>query len=139
MCKWRVDECSERVKGVVSLIRGVGVDSVEIARIARSMAKRGFIERLFTTEECEAFGARGLPPETVAGSFAAKEAVSKALGEPLLIKHWRQMSITRVNGNPTVALTGELHAYMTQKQGKRIWVSISHDKTRAVALAIMEG
>ncbi len=123
----------------MDLICGVGVDSVEIDRIAQSMRRRGFLDRLFTSEECAHFHTRGDPPESVAGSFAAKEAISKALGEPLRMADWKQICIRRENGRPSAVLTGELRARMARKQGRQIWISIAHDKTRATAMAIMEG
>lgn len=63
------------------MILGVGVDIVEIRRIKEAMEKHtNFIDRLFSKNEIEYFKVRNLRPEFVAGRFAAKEAVVKAMG-----------------------------------------------------------
>ena len=62
------------------MIIGTGVDIVEIDRIAKAMKNERFLDRLFTKEEIALFEACRYRAETVAGRFAAKEAVLKALG-----------------------------------------------------------
>ena len=62
------------------MIIGVGIDITEIERIKKILEKDGFIERFFTENEAQDFAERKFSPQTVAGTFAAKEAASKALG-----------------------------------------------------------
>lgn len=120
------------------MIRGVGIDSVEIPRVAAAMARPGWLERVFADEECTRLRGKGLPPETVAGRFAAKEAVSKALGFSLSPKGFCAIMILRDGGRPEVVLSEELKEELKLGPADRLHVSISHDKGRAVALAVWE-
>ena len=60
------------------MLRGLGCDVVEVSRIERAMQNPRFLARVFTERERAAIGRKG--PVTAAGYWAAKEAVSKALG-----------------------------------------------------------
>lgn len=63
------------------MIIGIGVDIIEIARIKEAVElNESFIEKLFSKNEIEYLQTRNLRAEYIAGRFAAKEAVSKALG-----------------------------------------------------------
>ena len=62
-------------------ILDIGIDIIEIDRIKNSLNKRGdFLKKLFTDKEIELFESKGYKAETIAGNFAAKEAISKSLG-----------------------------------------------------------
>jgi len=67
------------------LIAGIGVDRIAIKRVEAAIERHGerFITRLFTTEEIAQARAKGNPARRFAMLFAAKEAVSKALGTGL--------------------------------------------------------
>ena len=60
------------------MLKGLGCDLVEVARIEDAMKKEGFAQRVFTEHELHAIEKKGA--QTAAGYWAAKEAVSKALG-----------------------------------------------------------
>ena len=63
------------------MIIGIGTDIIEIERIEIAVKRtKGFINKLFTENEINIFESRGFKSEVIAGNFAAKEAVSKALG-----------------------------------------------------------
>jgi len=64
------------------LIAGVGVDRVAIVRIEAALARHGerFVQRIYTVKEIDQANAKGHPARRFAMLFAAKEAVSKALG-----------------------------------------------------------
>ncbi|HEY5575565.1 MAG TPA: holo-ACP synthase, partial [Clostridiaceae bacterium] len=63
------------------MIAGIGTDIVEIGRIDKAIRKNAkFMDKVFSTEEKKYLKSRKMRPEYVAGRFAAKEAVSKALG-----------------------------------------------------------
>jgi holo-[acyl-carrier protein] synthase len=115
-------------------IIGVGVDIVDVARFEQSLLRTpGLAQRLFTPNE------RELPVASLAGRFAAKEAVAKALGAPSGLS-WHDAEIcTDATGRPTLAVTGTV-ATAAQQLGVRAWhVSLSHDAGAAVALVVAEG
>lgn len=124
------------------MILGIGVDIVEIRRIKEAMERNDkFVEKLFHKEEIEYIKSRGGRHEYVAGRFAAKEAVSKALGTGFTGFGFKDIVIGRTNmGKPTVELHGkaELIAQGLGKCGYRIMISISHGQDSAIAYAIIE-
>lgn len=122
------------------MILGVGVDIVEIRRIKEAISKHAnFIDRMFSKNEIEYLKSRNLRPEFVAGRFAAKEAVAKALGTGFSGFEFKDIEIDRTAaGKPLVVLKGKAKL-MAQKYGNyKIHVSISHGIDNAIAYAVME-
>lgn len=118
------------------MIAGVGVDIVEIARVARAIGNPRFVERIFTPAERAALAAQPRPDSWAAGRFAAKEAVAKALGCGLAGCPPADVEVVADEwGAPRVRLLGETAG---KYAGVRIWVSISHSQTDAVAQAVAE-
>lgn len=125
---------------MIFLILGVGVDIVEIRRISEAIGKHAnFIDKMFSKNEIEYLKSRNLRPEFVAGRFAAKEAVSKALGTGFSGFEFKDIEIDRTAaGKPIVVLKGKARL-IAQKYGNyKIHVSISHGVDSAIAYAIME-
>ena len=122
------------------MIIGVGTDIVEIRRIKNAMdANSRFLEKIFTTTELEYLTSRNLRAEYVAGRFAAKEAVAKALGTGFRGFDFKDIEIDRTTlGKPIVILKGKAKL-IAKKEGKyNIHLSISHGLDSAVAYAIFE-
>ncbi|KZL93266.1 holo-ACP synthase [Clostridium magnum] len=122
------------------MILGVGVDIVEIRRISEAIGKHAnFIDKMFSKNEIEYLKSRNLRAEFVAGRFAAKEAVSKALGTGFSGFEFKDIEIDRTAaGKPIVVLKGKARL-IAQKYGNyKIHVSISHGVDSAIAYAIME-
>ena len=94
--------------------------------------------RLFLDREQQEYQQKKSGAETVTGRFCAKEAVLKALGLPLSLRALREIEIDGRAGLPCVILHGELKQHLAA-QGGLIHVSISHEKGRALAVAIWEG
>ncbi|MFP5290066.1 MAG: holo-ACP synthase [Actinomycetes bacterium] len=115
------------------MIVGIGVDVVDLARFERALSRTpGLLERLF------AEGERALPLRSLAGRFAAKEALMKALGETDGIR-WVEMAIeTDADGNPDFALAGRVAEIAAQRGIGRIHVSMSHDGGIATAFVVAE-
>ncbi len=116
-----------------------GIDTIEISRldsIQPSIRKR-FIARVFTRNEIAQAHDR---TELLAGLFAAKEAVSKALGTGIGKVSWRDIEILHLpSGQPVVQLHGQART-VADDLGLASWsVSISHDRTKAVAVAVAAG
>jgi holo-[acyl-carrier protein] synthase len=118
----------------------VGVDIIEIDRIAGALERFGerFLARIYTPAEIA--HCRGRVPE-LAARFAAKEAISKALGTGLVGVSWVEMEIlANQRGKPLVTLHGRA-LRRAEALGLSEWaVSLSHSDHQAVALVVaMDG
>ena len=116
-----------------------GIDTIEIARLKEIQPeiRRRFIARVFTQGEIAQARDRN---DVLSGLFAAKEAVSKALGTGIGQVAWRDIEIIHLpSGQPTVRLHGHASSVADQL-GLQEWsVSISHDRNKAVAMAVAIG
>jgi holo-[acyl-carrier protein] synthase len=130
----------------VPVIYGIGADVIEIARIEDAMRRNGrrFAERILGERELERFeqrtqrhARRGIV--FLATRFAAKEAVSKALG--LGMRHpmaWRSVEILNApSGKPVAVLHGALEQF-ARARALTLHVSVSDERAYAVAYAIAE-
>ncbi len=115
------------------MIVGIGVDVVDLARFERALDRTpGLRERLFAESE------RDLPLRSLAGRFAAKEALMKALGETDGIR-WVEMAIEAdAHGNPDFALSGRAAEIAARRGIDRVHVSMSHDAGIATAFVVAE-
>ena len=114
----------------------VGVDIIEIERVAATLARFGdrFLERVFTKGETAY--CKGRAPQ-LAARFAAKEAVMKALGTGTRGVGWREVEVTRKRtGEPGIALHGRAAERAARLGIDRIAVSLSHSRHYAVASVI---
>ena len=88
----------------------VGIDIIEVGRVRRVFEKHGerFLQRVYTEKEVQQCRRAGVVRATrLAGRFAAKEAISKALGTGLHGLAWREMEVVQLrSGRPTVTLHG---------------------------------
>jgi len=125
------------------MIRGVGVDVVEIARIERAFDRFGgrFLARVYGNREQEYSLTRSDPARHLAARFAAKEAVMKVLGTGWARGvRWRDIELIRASGEaPRLVLSGGALT-LSREQGISRWhVSVSHSGGMAVAFVIGEG
>lgn len=110
------------------MVVGLGLDLVEIRRIERAMHNPRFIFRILTDAEREMCRT----PHCVAGRWAAKEAIAKALGLPLT---WQQVEILPdPTGAPRVHIDNENFDPIRL----RVHVSITHEREFAAAVAVLE-
>lgn len=116
------------------MILGIGVDTVAIERFAAKLEQTpALVARLFREEE------RDASAQTLAGRFAAKEAVIKALAGAGGIE-WHGILVgKRESGQPFIELSGATAEIAAQLGIVRWQVSISHDGPSAVAFVIAEG
>ncbi|MEG0307804.1 MAG: holo-ACP synthase [Clostridium sp.] len=122
------------------MIIGVGVDIVEIRRIKDILEKNnGFLEKIFTENEIKYLKSRNLRPEYVAGRFAAKEAVSKALGTGFRGFSFKDIVVeSTALGKPIVTLMGEANTIANKFGNSKVHLSISHGCDNAIAYAVLE-
>ncbi len=123
------------------MIIGIGTDIIEIQRISEAIHKTPtFLNRVYTKREQDYFTNNRKRMETLAGLFAAKEAVSKALGTG-----FRQFSLGDIEvvpnalGKPEVTLLPKAKEVAEKLGVLQIHITISHCQTYAVAYAIAQG
>jgi len=115
----------------------LGIDIIKVDRIRASLERFGdrFTTRVLTANEQRYVRGR---PETMAGRWAAKEAVSKVLGLGVRGIGWRDIEVTRAaDGRPDVALTGLAAARARALGVTRVLLSLSHTHQAAVAVAVL--
>jgi holo-[acyl-carrier protein] synthase len=120
---------------VLAVISGIGTDIVKVGRFEN--ISEGFKARCYTEGEREYL--RGKPAVTAAGLFAAKEAVVKALGSGFKGFWPADVEIMHdMDGKPEAVLHGKAALLAKERGIGRIWISISHSETDAVAFAVAE-
>ena len=113
----------------------LGIDIIRVARIRETLVRFGsrFSNRVLTPSERHYVRDR---PETMAGRWAAKEAVSKVLGLGVRGIGWQEIEVERLpTGQPSVRLHGRAARRAEQLGMARIALSISHEDEYAVAIA----
>lgn len=114
------------------MIVGIGVDVVDLARFERAVERTpGLRGRLFAESE------RSLPLRSLAGRFAAKEALMKALGtaEGLV---WVDIAVVSTGGAPGFQLSGSTAAAVEARGIDVLHLSMSHDAGVAIAYVVAE-
>ena len=115
------------------MVVGVGVDLVNITRFEEHVAKQPkLLDRLFLPSELDA------PIRTIAGRFAAKEALIKALGGSDGVA-WHEVEITKnSSGKPEIQTSGQTAETVRAAGIEKFHLSISHDAGMAVAMVVAE-
>ena len=124
------------------MIFGTGLDIIEIKRIKNSIEKYSpkFEKRVFTSNEINYCKSQGNPAKHYAARFAVKEAVSKCLGTGITgTLGFQDMEITHEEtGKPVLKMIGKGKELFQRLKLKSIHITISHDRTHAIAHAIAE-
>lgn len=114
----------------------VGVDILEVDRMSQGIERYGarFCDRFFTDREQAQCAGRAA---SLAGRFAVKEAVSKALGTGIGDVAWKEIEIVNdERGQPLLNLHGSA-ALLAAERGLTEWaISLSHTQTHAVGMAV---
>ena len=115
------------------MIVGIGVDTVDISRFERQLARTPALrQRLFTREECE------LTIPSLAARFAAREALIKALGGSGELR-WHDMAVTRGRDRAPMFVPSEaLQRELVKKNADRVHLSLTHDVGVATAFVVIE-
>lgn len=119
-------------------ILDIGIDIVEIYRIKDLINNNPrFLEKIFTEDEIKYFESKGFKYETIAGNFAAKEAISKSIGTGIRKFNFKDIEVIRDEiGKPIVKTYNNLRRICIDYNVLEIKVSISHGRDYAVANAI---
>ena len=118
-------------------IIGTGTDIIEIERIKKASQNEKFMNKIFTEGEREYFIKRNLKAESIAGTFSAKEAVSKSVGTGIREFSFKDIEILRDEiGKPYVNPLNDFKKFCDKNKISEIKISISHCREYAVANAI---
>jgi len=124
------------------MIIGLGIDIIEPIRIHNGIDKYGekFLQRLFTEQEIALCQRYHYPVEHYAGKFAVKEAFMKAIGTGLTQNvTFKEIEVlNRENGAPYIVTQGTAANIAAQLEVTHIHVSLSHVKTVAAAVVVLE-
>lgn len=120
-------------------ILGIGIDIIEIDRIEKVLSRTPrFLDRNFTEKEIEYFKENNFRAESIAGNFAAKEAISKAIGTGIRGFNLIDIEVLRNDlGKPVVNTYNNLKDICIKYNVKEIKVSISHSENYAVANSLI--
>jgi len=125
------------------VILGVGIDIIEVARVAASYEKFGerFLNRILHPAEISYCFSHKTPGPFLAARFAAKEAISKAFGTGIGAQlGWHDMEVGRKpSGEPFAILHEKGEALLKKRNGRAVLISLSHTEVYATAIAILEG
>ncbi len=123
------------------MIKGIGTDIIEVARVAKAIERKHFLETVFTSQEiiyCQGKGAQAAA--SYAARYAIKEAIGKALGTGIYPQQFKDINIVKDElGAPSVELSGELEIVAKNKGVQHIHVTASHLRDLASAYVVLEG
>ena len=122
------------------MIKGIGVDFVNIKRMERWCGNSRLLERFFCREELLHVSAM---PKTMgqalAARFAAKEAFGKALGTGLAGFEMKNIMIKNdTNGAPHLQVTGSAQMALEKSGADKVHISLSHEQDYAIAMIVLE-
>ncbi|MBQ3922589.1 MAG: holo-ACP synthase [Spirochaetales bacterium] len=118
----------------------IGIDICDVTRFDKLSANDAFLHKVFTDDEIAYCGTSRNASQRFAARFAAKEAFSKAVGTGF----GKSVSFSEVEvikseaGQPAITLHGKTAQFFSEEfAGKQIHLSISHEKTMAVAVVVL--
>lgn len=121
------------------MVRGIGIDIIEIARIRKSIEDLGpaFLTKVFTDAEIAYCSAKQNRYQHFAARFAAKEAMSKALSTGWAGEfRWKDVEVTNdPSGQPRVTLHNRLRDLCARAT---VLLTISHSETHVVAMVLVQ-
>lgn len=123
------------------MVKGIGIDIVEIERFRRIVKRGGrrFLEKIFTKEEIDYCFSMKDPYPHLAGRFCVKEAVLKSLGlgMGMGVKLKDIIVCLDKSGKPYINAGDSLKKFMNKVPDSRILISISHSGEYVVAVALL--
>jgi holo-[acyl-carrier protein] synthase len=124
----------------MNMIIGIGVDIVDMRELKDNLQDEVFQRKVFTSAEMDTVQRYKNIVEHLAGKFAAKEAIMKALEAGMRQEVWfTQIDVLNDEaGKPYIQVSGEAAKRLAEKNASQIHVSISHSGGVAVAVVILE-
>ena len=121
------------------MVRGIGVDIIEIERIGKSIRELGdrFLQKIFTPREIAYCTSKPNSDQHFAARFAAKEALSKAVSTGWAGNfRWHDVEVfNESSGKPTLKLNGAMGVTLAKCS---VLVSLSHSAHHVVAMVVIE-
>jgi holo-[acyl-carrier protein] synthase len=121
------------------MVKGIGVDIIEIDRIRRSIERLGdrFLDKVYTPREISYCNGKAHRFQHYAARFAAKEALSKALSTGWAGEfRWKDVEVmNEPSGQPRFSLHGTLCERLA---GASIMLSLSHSDSHVVAMVLIQ-
>ena len=122
--------------GGLNMVKGLGLDLCEIARMEKLLADDRFLNRYFSGDEIGYIRSKGKgAAQTMAGIYAAKEALAKALGTGIAFELKEAGVLHDGAGMPVYDLTGKAAELAA---GDRFHLSVTHDGGTAAAVCVRE-
>lgn len=124
------------------MVRGVGLDSIEIRRVEKAIERWGeaFLNRLFTPLEIDYCLSKRRAAQHFAARFAVKEAVMKSLGVRIGSVNWTDIGVENdSSGQPEINLSGRALEISEGLKVSKIYISITHNDSYGLAYAIAVG
>jgi holo-[acyl-carrier protein] synthase len=122
------------------MILGIGFDMVEVERMQSWAAKRELAARFFHEQEISDMELQDkLKAQSLAARFAAKEAFGKALGTGVVGFEMKDLRvISGRHGKPELIVRGKAREMLEAHGGGKVFLSLSHEKTYAGAVVVIE-
>lgn len=124
-----------------SSVIGVGIDFIEVSRIAKALERQGdrFRNRVFTEEELAYCDSMKFPDPHFAARFAAKEAVSKAFGTGIGGEFaWKSAGVFKNEaGKPLIELDELGKTLLAKRKAGNVLISLAHTRDHATAVALL--
>lgn len=120
------------------MIKGIGIDAVDIERFRTSLARTPSMrDRLFTVEELAYVAPKADPVPSLAARFAAREAVMKAMGLGLGAFSFHDVWVSRADsGEPSLVVCGKA-LELAKERGVSTWhLSLTHTDIVAIAYVV---
>jgi holo-[acyl-carrier protein] synthase len=127
-------------ESTLSVICGIGIDLVKIARLKQVTDKWGerFLKRVFTEDEISYCFTKHNPYLSLSVRFAAKEALIKAIGAEFPAS-FTDIEVIRLDrGKPSLRTLGKLKVFLGKKGVQHIHVSLSHEHDYGIACVVLE-
>ncbi len=123
------------------MIIGIGVDLCDIEKMEEILNNTSFLARFYAQEEiCYIQNKNMAAAQSAAAIFAAKEAAAKALGTGMTKVIMKEIVVLHEgNGKPYLEFKGKTLHLFEKLGGARALLSISHEKTMAIAMVVLEG
>jgi holo-[acyl-carrier protein] synthase len=122
------------------MIAGIGIDLIEVKKIARNIHSEAYLRKVFTEAEIEECKLAVNSAERFAGKFAAKEAFMKAIRKGIRQGVWfTQIEVlNEESGAPYVRVNREMESLIRELSVNKIHISVTHTKSTAAAIVILE-
>jgi holo-[acyl-carrier protein] synthase len=110
------------------MLKGIGIDLIEIERIKKASQNKNFLKRIFTEKEISYCLNKKNKYQHLAVRFAAKEAFKKAIDKNISFK---EIEVIKENNKPKIEILNK------KFKNKKIFLSLSHTQKYAVAVVIV--